>query len=192
MTKDEANGRLVRQLEILRACDEALRFVEQKRITTIRDAILKCKRPDWVLWLARQLDVPQEHARKAVSACLRHAIQYLKPPDHLRKPMNAALRVFATDQGEKLNAALTNLSNAVHDTYGSYRTFLAEHEWKFCELADACENLWGSGDKDWWPDHPVDILINILSKTHTKKLFDIVLKHVSVARLDRAWKKRFD
>src|SRR5574343_161580 len=59
----------------LNACKDARPFVGNKKIET---AVKQCKRGDWMLWLAKKIDIPIKPLTLAKVRCAKTAIHLMK------------------------------------------------------------------------------------------------------------------
>jgi hypothetical protein len=93
----------------LNACEDAIDWVGDK---TIEQALADSQRGDWLLWLAKRLDLPLNKLTLAKARCAKTVIHLMKDQRSI-DAVNAAER-FGLDECtiEELNTAATDASYA--------------------------------------------------------------------------------
>ena len=81
-------NRLIKLLESMEACPEAIEWARANNITTLADAWSKCDRGDWMLWFAgKRSGEPEGEGRKklvlACCECARLALPHATSPTAL-------------------------------------------------------------------------------------------------------------
>jgi hypothetical protein len=97
-------------LEKLKACKEAIEWVEDK---TIEEAVNECPRGDWMLWLAQKLDVDIRLMTLTKGHCANTA-RHLMIDERSTKAVDVAI---AFGKGEATKEELTNANKAAYDAY---------------------------------------------------------------------------
>ena len=106
------NKDLVAKLIEVRACSEAIDFVESNNYT-LRQAWDKCERADWLLWFMVKMNLATQRERiHIICDCAVTALKYVpKGEDRPRLAIEAA-RKYADEPTEENRLAAANAANA--------------------------------------------------------------------------------
>jgi hypothetical protein len=77
-------------LEDIYACKEARDWIEQNKISTIEQAVEKCERGDWLLWLASKSGIDFQRITLAKGLCA-NTVRYLMKDERSRKAVDTAI-----------------------------------------------------------------------------------------------------
>ena len=96
----------------LKACNEAKIWANDM---SIEEAIASCQRGDWLLWLAKKVDIPLQALILAKGHCAK-TVYHLMKDDRSKKAVDVAIGF-----GEGINSE-EELNNAYYDAYIAYVT----------------------------------------------------------------------
>jgi hypothetical protein len=82
-------------LEDIYACKEARDWIEQNKINTIEQAVEKCERGDWLLWLASRSGIDFKILTLAKGLCANTARSLMKD-ERSRKAVDTATVLIRT------------------------------------------------------------------------------------------------
>ena len=96
------------KLENLNACEEAVRWVKTQK--SISQAWLNCERGDWMLWLAKKLDVNDKKLTLAKVMCAKQVEHLMKD----QRSKDALQACFDYINGEITREQLNNVAYAAY------------------------------------------------------------------------------
>jgi hypothetical protein len=100
-------------LQVNKACDLSIQWIEEKNIQSLEEAWNTCKRGDWLLWMATKLNVDKRRLVLCAALCAHTVIQYMQDP----RSRNAVRIAFLWGRGKttytQLEKAKTNALAAV-------------------------------------------------------------------------------
>ena len=141
------------KLERLQACNEAIEYVKTQK--SAKDAWMNCERGDWMLWIAKRLDVDDRKLTLAKATCasqVRHLMKDQRSLDALdacfryakgeitRKELNAytnAAFYAYTNDANAANAANAYAAFYAADAFYAYAAFYASASAVFAASAVA-------------------------------------------------------
>lgn len=95
-----------KKLEKLRACNEAIVWVKTQ--TSAKNAWMNCNRGDWMLWLAKILDVDDKKLTLAKALCAKQVEHLMKD----QRSKDALQSCFDYASGKISRSQLTAVANA--------------------------------------------------------------------------------
>lgn len=130
-------------LKELNACNDALKFVKDK---TIEQALEQSHRGDWILWLAKKLDLPLNKLTLAKARCAKTVIHLMKDQRSI-DAVNVAER-FGLDECtlEELNAYAAS-AYAVSADYAAFASaYAAAAAYSDAAYSDASDSAASDSD----------------------------------------------
>jgi len=109
---------LLEKLEKLNACKPAIEWVKKNNLNTIEEIVAQCERGDWLLWLARKLNVDLRTITLAKSLCAKTVVHLMKDKRSV-KAVEVAER-FGKGLAEKEELAAAAYAAAAADAAAAY------------------------------------------------------------------------
>ena len=101
------------KLKKLLACSEAVEYVKTQKSS--KDAWMNCERGDWMLWLAKRLDVDDRKLTLAKATCANQVRHLMKD----QRSLNAIDACFRYANGEITREELNAASSYAYDAYAA-------------------------------------------------------------------------
>jgi hypothetical protein len=101
------------KLKKLRACIEAIEYVKTRKSAV--DAWMNCDRGDWMLWLAKRLDVDDRKLTLAKAMCVKQVEHLMKD----QRSLDALEGCFKYAKGELTREELDELASASASAYAA-------------------------------------------------------------------------
>ena len=99
------------KLEKLSACSEAIKWVKTRK--SDEDAWINCERGDWMLWLAKRLDVDDRKLTLAKATCANQVRHLMKD----QKSLDAIDACFKYAKGEITREKLNVYASSAYAAY---------------------------------------------------------------------------
>jgi len=111
------------KLEKLSACKEAIEYVKTRKSAV--DAWMNCERGDWMLWLAKRLDVDDRMLTLAKATCANQVRHLMKD----QRSLDAIDACFRYARGELTREELNEYADAAYDAaYAAYDAYYTAYD----------------------------------------------------------------
>ena len=129
------------KLEKLSACSEAIKWVKTRKSS--ENAWMNCNRGDWMLWLAKRLDVDDRKLTLAKATCANQVRHLMKD----QRSLDAIDACFRYAKGEITREEL-NIYAAFASSYAAYAAYYAASYYAAAASAASAADAYASAAAD--------------------------------------------